>query len=61
MISPQDLEELKNLYLKHYGRVLNDGQINELATRLIELFKIITKPVSTIDSCSRKDENGINA
>ncbi len=61
MISTEHLEELSSLYLKHYGRVLNDEQVNELATRLIELFKVIAKPVSVIDSYSRKDENGTNA
>lgn len=44
-----DLEELKQIYLNHYGILLTDEQVLELGIKLVSLFKIIAKPIPAVD------------
>lgn len=48
-IGQQALEELKQIYLKHYGVLLTDEQVLELGIKLVELFKVIARPIPEID------------
>lgn len=49
------LEEFKQIYLKHYGIMLTDEQALDLGVRLVELFKIIARPLPRVDSKGKKD------
>lgn len=44
-IGQQALEELKQIYLKHYGVLLTNEQVLELGIKLVELFKVIAKQI----------------
>lgn len=58
MISTEDISELKDIYFKLYKRVLNEEEAQELANRLVSLFKVIAKPVPTVDKLKIKNKNG---
>lgn len=45
MISKEELEELKQIYYKIYKKVLTDDEAIDIATRLVNLFTVFTKPV----------------
>ncbi len=49
------LEELKQIYLKHYGVLLTDEQVLDLGIKLISLFKVIAKPIPDVDNNKSKD------
>lgn len=49
------LEEFKQIYLKHYGILLTDQQALDLGIRLVELFKVIARPIPKVDSKEEKD------
>jgi len=57
-INQSDLEELKQIYFKHYAVNLTDDQILELGTKLIELFKVIARSVPKTDRIKVVVENG---
>lgn len=59
-IAQAALEELKKLYLKHYGILLTDEQVLELGTKLVSLFKIIARPIPAVDIDNRKIKNEDN-
>lgn len=54
------LEELKQIYLKHYGIMLTNEQALDLGIRLVELFKVIARPISEIDRKREKVNNDSN-
>lgn len=56
-----DLEELKIIYLNQYNMKLNDKETLELGISLIELFKVLTKPVPKLDTNQKEVENESNA
>ncbi|MBI2021806.1 hypothetical protein HYS93_02925 [Candidatus Daviesbacteria bacterium] len=58
LLKPNDLEELRQIYLKHYGIVLTDEQALELGIKLINLFKIVAKPIPAVDIKKKKGNNG---
>lgn len=45
MISKKALEEFKAIYFKEYGVNLTDEEALPLAINLVELMKIILKPI----------------
>lgn len=49
------LEELKQIYLKHYGTLLTDEQVLDLGIKLVELFKVIARPIPNIDNKEDKE------
>lgn len=49
------LEELKLMYFKHYGIMLADEQVLDLGIKLIELFKVIARPIQQVDNKDGKD------
>ncbi len=49
IIKKEDLEELKRIYLKNYGVSLTEEQALDLGIRLINLFKIVAKPIPAVD------------
>lgn len=49
------LEELRQIYLKHYGTMLTDEQILDLGIKLVELFKVIARPITNVDNKEGKD------
>lgn len=55
VIEQKALEELKQIYLKHYGVLLTDEQVLELGIKLVNLFKIIAKPIPVVDMKKQKD------
>ena len=55
-IDRADLEELKNLYFKHYKVKLTDDETTGVGLSLINLFKIILKPIP-IDAEEGKGDN----
>lgn len=56
MISPQALDDLKKLYFKHYGMLLNDQQALDLDIKLVDLFKVIARPIRKVDKKGHKDK-----
>lgn len=44
-ISKEDLEELKNIYKEDYGETLSDAEALEMGQRLLNLFRIIYRPL----------------
>ena len=50
LIEKQALEELKQLYLKHYGVLLTDEQVLELGIKMVSLFKVIARPIPEVDN-----------
>ncbi len=55
IISEVSLEELRQIYLKHYGVSLTDEQVLGLGIKLINLFKIIARPIPDVDIKNKKD------
>ena len=55
MISSEGLEELKQIYLKHYGTLLTDEEVLNLGIKLVELFKVIARPIPKVDKMKAKD------
>lgn len=55
IIEKNALEELKQIYLKHYGGLLTDEQVLDLGIKLVELFKVIAKPISKVDNKEDKE------
>jgi hypothetical protein len=49
MISEKALKEYKTIYKKEYGIDLSDKEALEQATRLLNLMKIIYRPISKDD------------
>lgn len=60
MISPQALNELKNLYFKHYRVMLDDQQVLDLEIKLVNLFKIIARPIPKVDKQVQEVKNKNN-
>lgn len=58
VIDQADLEELRQIYLKHYGTLLTDEQVLDLGTRLVELLKVIARPIPQVDKKEVKINNG---
>ena len=54
-IEQTGLEELKQIYLKHYGVLLTDEQALDLGIKLVELFKVIARPIPKVDNGKGKD------
>ncbi len=50
LIKQPALDELKQLYLNHYGVLLTDEQVLELGIKLISLFKVIARPIPEVDN-----------
>lgn len=48
VINQADLEELKQIYLKHYGTLLTDEQVLNLGIKLVALFKVIARPIPQV-------------
>lgn len=51
------LEEFKQIYLKHYDILLTDQQALDLGIRLVELFKVIARPIPEVDRQTVKTNN----
>lgn len=54
IIKQIDLEELKQIYLKHYGALLTDEQVLDLGIKLVSLFKVIARPIPEVDIKKKK-------
>lgn len=54
IIEENALEELKQLYLKHYGVLLTDEQVLDLGVKLVSLFKVIARPIPAVDMKKEK-------
>lgn len=54
LIKQTDLEELKQIYLKHYGVSLTDEQVLDLGIKLVNLFKVIARPIPVVDIKKQK-------
>ncbi len=57
-LTQKDLSELKDIYFRLYKKVLNDDEALDLANRLVNLFKVVSKPIQDIDSIKKKMKNG---
>jgi len=59
VINQTDLEELKQIYLKHYGTLLTDEQVLNLGIKLVTLFKVIARPIpqAQVDKKEAKIKN----
>lgn len=53
-ISRENLEDLKNIYKEDYGETLSDAEALEMGQRLVNLFRIIYRP---LPSDSNKPED----
>lgn len=49
MISNERLEEFKRIYRKEFGRDISDQDALESATKLLNLLKIVYKPMTKED------------
>ena len=47
MISKEDLQEFKQIYLEEYGETISDTEALRLATNLLNLFKVIYRTPPT--------------
>lgn len=47
------LEELKQIYSRHYGIILTDEQALDLGIRLIGLFRVIARPIPKVDNTEK--------
>ena len=56
VIAQSDLEELRQIYLRHYGSLLTDKQVLDLGIKLVELFKVIARPIPQVDKRGGKDQ-----
>lgn len=57
IIEQTDLDELKSIYLKNYETLLTNQQALDLGIKLIELFKVIAKPIPEVDFNKSKVKN----
>lgn len=48
-LSKKALEEFKAIYLAEFGVALNDTEANKLGVELLELFRIIYRPIPKKD------------
>ena len=55
-IEKSDLEELKKIYFKNYKVKITDEQVSRLGVRLINLFKVVAKPIP-VDANFEKEDN----
>lgn len=55
MLTPEAISEFKQIYLKHYGILLDDQQALDLGIKLVELFKVIARPIANVDNGKDKD------
>ncbi len=46
MISDEDLKKFKSLYKKHFGKDISDAEALESAIKLINLVRIVYKPMT---------------
>ncbi len=46
MISKEHLDKFKSLYLRKYNTSLTDEEVTKMATDLLNLVKILIKPLS---------------
>lgn len=60
MINSVAIEEFRSIYFKRYGVKLTNDQAMELGNKLIQLFKIIIKPIPVVDRQTKKENNKIN-
>ena len=60
-IDQAGLDELKRLYLKHHNLQLTDGEALEFGSKLVDLFKVISKPIPVLDTNRKEVENENNA
>jgi len=51
------LDELKQIYLKHYGVLLTNEQVLDLGIKLIEFFKVVARSIPVVDIKKGKDDN----
>lgn len=54
MLTQSDIDKYKAIYKKVYGKEITDAEALEQGTRLINLFKIIARP---IPENAKKDEH----
>ena len=45
MLSKEDIEELKAIYSKEYGRTISDDDAYEMGIRLVNLFRAVYRPI----------------
>ena len=50
-ISKERIEEFKQLYLKQFGEGLSDEEAHELALQLLQLFKVVYRPLPQGHRC----------
>lgn len=57
MLSPEAIQEFKQLYREEFGEELPDQAALEKATKLINLFKVIYRPIPKRDGDSRENKS----
>lgn len=45
-LTKEDIEKFKKLYKEHYGEEINDFVAYEAANRLVQMVKLIYKPIT---------------
>ena len=64
MITDQELKEFKGLYKKEFGKDISDEEALESATSLINLMRVIYKPIKKSDFeefCRKNNETSEGA
>jgi len=44
-LSDEDIKELKELYVREFGKTISDKEATEMGQRLVSLFKVIYRPI----------------
>jgi len=55
MINSEAIKEFQDIYLKEYGKKLTNEQASELGKRLLNLFKLIYRPIKIKNKQEFKD------
>lgn len=53
MLSKKAINEFGEIYLKEYGEKLSEGEAMEKATRFMNLFKVIYKPIEDLTNSNK--------
>jgi hypothetical protein len=59
ILLPEELQEFKQLYFRHYHARLSDQMSTELGTRLVTLFEVVAKPIPKVDIGPEPLQNAI--
>lgn len=50
MLSREAIDEFKQLWLKEYGRSIDDKVAEKIATKLLTMMRAVYKPIRTSDT-----------